>query len=309
MTGKLTLEMRPVAVATVIESALDAVRPTAQAKAIDLEVSVGNPSLVVLGDHGRLQQVVWNLLSNAIKFTSSGGRVDVQVRGEGGEVVLTVSDTGIGIDREFLPYVFDRFRQADSSTTRSHGGLGLGLAIVRHLAELHGGRVGVESEGRGGGASFILRLPALTAAPASVAVASAVGVHAIAASALAGLRVLVVDDQADARDLIAASLEQYGATVTKAASAREACEIIDVEPPNVLIGDIGMPEEDGYSLIRRVRARPARDGGQIPAIALTAYARREDRARALDAGFQVHLAKPINDVDLVEAVASLSGRP
>jgi signal transduction histidine kinase len=308
VTGKLKLDMRPLPVAIVIESALDAVRPAAHAKAIQLEASLADSTLAVLGDPGRLQQIAWNLLSNAIKFTPSGGRVEVHVQRAGSDVAITVSDTGIGIDRSFLPYVFDRFRQADSSASRSHGGLGLGLAIVRHLAELHGGRVSVESEGRGGGATFTVCLPALAAGrPGGAGRPPGAGQH-VPGSVLLGLRVLAVDDQADARNLIAASLERYGATVTTAASAREALEIIDAERPHVLIGDIGMPDEDGYALIRTLRARPGQQGGQIPAIALTAYARREDHDRAIDAGFQLHLAKPIDQAELVEAVASLAGR-
>ncbi len=308
VSGKLTLDMRHVPAATIIESALDSVRPAAHAKGIQIEASVRDPRLAVLADPGRLQQIVWNLLSNAIKFTQSGGHVGVELRRAGSDVEISVSDTGIGIDPAFLPYVFDRFRQADSSTSRSHGGLGLGLAIVRHLTELHGGRVTVESQGRGSGATFIVRLPARDADRVVSAVRPGGGSRSVPPSALFGLRILAVDDHADARDLIATSLERYGATVTTAASAREALDIVAAERPHVLIGDIGMPDEDGYALIRKLRARPEQQGGSTPAIALTAYARREDRDRAIDAGFQVHLSKPIDDADLAQAVASLMGR-
>ncbi len=307
VTGKLKLDVRPVAIATVIESALDAVRPAAHAKRIQLEAHVEHQALEVLADPGRLQQIVWNLLSNAIKFTPADGRVEVQARQDGSEAAIVVSDTGMGIEADFLPYVFDRFRQADSSTSRAHGGLGLGLAIVRHLAELHGGQVSVESEGRGAGAAFTVRLPALTSA--ALPARRPPGCRRpMPESVLRGLHVLAVDDQADARDLIATSLERYGATVMTAASTEEALELIDDRQPNVLIGDIGMPDQDGYALIRQVRARPPQFGGRVPAIALTAYARQEDHDRALDAGFQLHLAKPIDDEELVEAVAWLAGR-
>jgi signal transduction histidine kinase/ActR/RegA family two-component response regulator len=307
VTGKLKLDLRPVSIATVVESALDGIRPAAHAKNIEIEATVPDPAVAVLGDAGRLQQIVWNLLSNAIKFTPAGGHVGIAVRRTVGEAEIAVVDTGIGIDREFLPYVFDRFRQADSSTSRSHGGLGLGLAIVRHLTELHGGRVRVESDGPGAGATFTVHLPAMASGPSTIARRVSSGPF-VAASALRGLRVLAVDDQADARELISTSLERYGAIVATAASAREAFTLIDAERPDVLIGDIGMPDEDGYALIRRLRARPEPQGGRIPAIALTAYARHEDQARSLEAGYQIHLSKPIDDDELAEAVATLAGR-
>ncbi len=309
VTGKLKLDMREVPAATVIESALDAVRPTAHAKGIELEVTIGDPTITLLADAGRLQQIVWNLLSNAIKFTPSGGHVAVDLRRADREAEIRITDSGIGIDREFLPYAFDRFRQADSSTSRSHGGLGLGLAIVRHLTELHGGAVNVESEGRGSGASFTVRLPAVPPYRAWRGLSrSEPPLHRLPDATLAGVRVLAVDDQADARELVSATLERYGATVITAASAREALALLDAERPHVLIGDIGMPDEDGYALIREVRARPADESGRVPAIALTAYARGEDHDRALDAGYQMHLPKPVDDVQLVRAVASVVGR-
>ncbi len=308
VTGKLKLDMRDVAAATVIESALDAVRPTAHAKGIELEVTIADPGITVLADPGRLQQIVWNLLSNAIKFTPASGHVAVELRRTNGEAEIRVSDSGIGITRDFLPYVFDRFRQADSSTSRSHGGLGLGLAIVRHLTELHGGTVSVESEGAGSGATFTVRLPVVSSYRLPPPLHRLESSRPVPDSMLAGVRVLAVDDQADARDLVSATLERYGATVFTAASTREALDLLDVERPHVVIGDIGMPDEDGYTLIRKIRARPADENGRVPAIALTAYARREDHDRAVDAGYQMHLSKPIDDVQLVRAVASVVGR-
>lgn len=308
VTGKLKLDMRDVPVATVIESALDAVRPTAHAKGIELEATIADPGIAVMADAGRLQQIAWNILSNAIKFTPPGGRVSLELRHAGRHAELRVADTGTGIDPDFLPYVFDRFRQADSSTTRSHGGLGLGLAIVRHLTELHGGTVTVESEGRGRGAAFTVRLPEIARRRASPPLHHAGVSPSIPDSALLGVRVLAVDDQADTRDLVSATLERYGASVVTAASAREALDLLDAEHLHVLIGDIGMPDEDGYALIRKVRQRTEDENGRVPAIALTAYARREDHDRALDAGYQMHLSKPIDDVDLVRAVATVVGR-
>jgi CheY-like chemotaxis protein len=300
--------MRDVPIATVIESALDAVRPTAHAKGIELEAAIADPGIAVMGDAGRLQQIAWNLLSNAIKFTPPGGHVSLALQHAGRDAELCVSDTGIGIDSDFLPYVFDRFRQADSSTSRSHGGLGLGLSIVRHLTELHGGTVTVESEGRGRGATFSVRLPEVARRRASPDLPHAGISHPIPDSTLAGVRVLAVDDQADARDLVSATLERYSARVVTAGTAREALDLLDVERPHVLIGDIGMPDEDGYALIRKVRQRSEGENGRIPAIALTAYARREDHDRALDAGYQIHLSKPIDALDLVRAVATVVGR-
>ena len=326
--GKLHLHTRPVELAFVIEAAIDTVRPAAQAKDIRIESRLDSSIGPILGDSNRLQQVVWNLLSNAIKFTPKGGRVEVQLSIVSGElpwttdngqqtmdryVQIQVSDTGKGIAPEFLPYVFDRFRQENSSTTRAYGGLGLGLAIVRHLVELHGGTVRADSLGEGQGATFSVQLPLvsrLTEGSNQLPVDSPVedNVPFDNLPELNGLRVLVVDDEADARELLATILGQYGVEVTAVATASEVLEALPRFKPDVLVSDIGMPGEDGYALIRKVRVLAAEQGGQIPAVALTAYARAEDRIRALASGFQLHMPKPVNPEELVAVVANLAGR-
>jgi CheY-like chemotaxis protein len=289
------------------------VAPAAEAKGVQLSTVVEPFVLRISGDAGRLQQVVWNLLSNAVKFTPAGGRVTIVLARSEDQAVIRVSDTGKGIRAEFLPYVFERFQQADSATTRLHGGLGLGLAIVRHLVELHGGTVSVVSAGEGRGATFSVALPmrvelslpryegprAGTAAPEPAEVAATI---------LAGVRVLVVDDQEDARDLIVAALEHHGARVVAAASAGEAMSALIREKPDVLVSDVAMPGEDGYSLMRQVRALAPNPAADVPALAVTAYARREDRSRAIAAGYRAHLAKPVEPARLARAVASLAGR-
>jgi CheY-like chemotaxis protein len=260
-----------------------------------------------------LQQIVWNLLSNAAKFTPGGGRVSLDVRHVGATVRIRVRDTGEGIAPEFLPFVFDRFRQADPSTTKRHGGLGLGLAVVRHLAELHGGRVEVASDGEGRGATFEVILPVRAVEPrdapertAGEPTARRFSEHASRLPSLRGVRVVVVDDQSDARELVASVLLDVGASITEASSAAEALEAISVSNATVLVSDVGMPVEDGYSLIHAVRSNAAtRD---LPALALTAYARAEDRARAKAEGFDDHAAKPVDPDDLVRRVAALAGR-
>ena len=313
ITGKLHLNVRPVELVPVIEAALETVLPAANAKDIGIEVRLDPSSGTVLGDANRLQQVVWNLLSNAVKFTPKGGRVEVRLELIDSRVQIRVSDTGQGISPEFLPYVFERFRQADSTTTRSHGGLGLGLAIVRHLVELQGGTVHVESAGIGQGAKFIVNLPLravrLTASESeSVQPMLRNEVPTLSPAILNGLRVLVVDDEADARELLTTLLGQYGAEVIVVATASEALETLQRLKPNVLVSDIGMPGEDGYALIRKVRLLDAEQGGQIAAVALTAYARAEDRINALGAGFQLHIPKPVNPEELVAVVANLAGQ-
>src|SRR6266850_1037237 len=245
------------------------------------------------GDPDRLQQVDWNLLANAIKFTPGKGRVFVELRRSNGDAEIAVSDTGIGIQRDFLPHVFDRFRQADSSSTRMQGGLGLGLAIVRHLVEVHGGTVEAESEGEGKGARFTVHLPVRQVQPQPPA--------PIGPTALAGIRVLVVDDDEDARELVRVMLGNYGAEVIQAASADEALELISRQPPDVLVSDIGLPNEDGYALLRRLRGLP--QTARLPALALTAYASSADHRRALEAGFQRHVSKPVEPVELARVVA------
>ena len=324
-TGKLRLSVRPMALAPVIEAAVDAVRPAADAKRIHIDVDTSAPSDQISGDPDRLQQVVWNLLSNAVKFTPQGGRIEVALDRIEGQAQIRVTDSGQGIDPKFLPYVFDRFRQADSSSTRSHGGLGIGLTIVRHIVELHGGTVRAESRGEGTGSTFVVNLPvsAIRAeapgqptrgAQPSIGIAAAVAARETEYAAqpgghgsrLKGVRVLVVDDEQDARDVIGEILRRSGAEVSTAGGSQEALQMMGRERPDVLVSDIAMPDEDGYAFIRTVRQLTPQDGGAVPSVALTAYAREEDRARVLAAGFQSHLAKPVEPADLVAAVAELA---
>jgi PAS domain S-box-containing protein len=308
VTGKLRLQARPVRLSGVIRAAMEAVEAAALAKGVSLEAQLEPVLPAVLGDPDRLQQVLWNLLSNGIKFTPRGGRVTVSLAGRSSEVLITVADTGAGIRREFLPHVFERFRQAESSTNRAYGGLGLGLAIVRHLVELHGGSVAVQSEGEGRGATFIVRLPVAVAmrAPAEGAPV-VVGGAPPAAASLAGLRILVVDDEADAREVMRFMLERGGARVRTVGSAIQALDSIREERPDLLISDIGMPVEDGYVMVRRLRAMEEGLGRRLPAIALTAYASEEDSRRARTAGFDAHLSKPVDPARLVEIAVSLAG--
>jgi CheY-like chemotaxis protein len=309
ITGNLRLDVRPVELVPVVRAAMDAVRPAADARGIRLETSFDPLAGMVSGDPARLQQVVWNLLSNAVRFTSRGGQVKVSLQSVDAQAEITVSDTGQGINPEFLPYVFDRFRQADSSMTRSHGGLGLGLAIVRHLVELHGGTVEAESEGQGRGASFRISLPLMPAPPATAQTAPAETGEPSRMRQLAsleGLRVLIVDDEPDARDLIKTVLETCGAAVTAVASASEALAALEQFRPDVLISDIGLPGTDGYALIKQVRALKAEQGGGVPAAALSAYVGEENRRMALDAGFQLYVAKPVDPAELVAVVERLS---
>lgn len=310
ITGKLRLDLRRVEPASVIEAAIDAVRPAASAKEIQIHTALDSPNPIV-GDPVRLQQIVWNLLSNAVKFTPQGGRVQIRLRHLAASIQITVSDTGRGISREFLPYIFDRFTQAEMATTRSNMGLGLGLAIVRHLVEMHGGTVEGASSGEGQGSTFTVTLPIRAVYQESVdppretpTTSAADALIHPASFLLDGLRVLVVDDEDDARDMLAIILKQHGAQTESCASAAEALERLQDWKPDVLICDIGMPGEDGYSLIRKVRALDPERGGQTPAIALTAYATQEDRVRALDMGFQMHIAKPVESYELALAVAS-----
>ncbi len=314
ITGKLRIDVRPVDPNSFIEAAVEAVRPAAEAKGVRLQKVLDTGSVTVSGDPVRLQQVVWNLLSNAIKFTPRGGRVQVRLERVNSHVEVSVSDTGSGIPADFLPHVFDRFRQADQKTTRQHGGMGLGLAIVRHLVELHGGTVRAESAGEGQGATFTVLLPV---APVYQSEAEGERVHPAARNTLPtfdlfdrldGLKILVVDDEPDTRDMLQAGLGQCGAEVTAAASAAEALAAIEKHAPDLVISDIGMPGEDGYELMRRVRALPAEAGGRVPAIALTAYARVEDRMHALRAGYQMHVPKPVELAELAAVAASLVRR-
>jgi signal transduction histidine kinase/DNA-binding response OmpR family regulator len=313
ITGKLSLDTRAIELGPIVEAAINSVRPAAQAKNIQLHADLNQATGLVAGDASRLQQVVWNLFSNSIKFTPQNGRVNVRLKRSNSHAEITVSDTGQGISPEFLPHVFDRFRQADGTTTRTHGGLGLGLAIVRHLVELHGGTVHADSAGAGQGATFTVNLPLINSgvdySEAERAHSAPVdGETTISYSLLDGLRVLVVDDEVDTRDLIAAVLSRVGAEVQTAATASEALQALERWVPDVLISDIGMPDEDGYTLIKKVRELDAKQPGWIPALALTAYASVEDRMRALSAGFQMHMTKPLDPAELVAVVASLSGR-
>jgi signal transduction histidine kinase len=305
ITGKLSLELKAVDIGAVVEAAVDAVTPAALAKSVTLEQRLDPSAAPAWADAHRLQQVVWNLLSNAVKFTPAGGRVTVTVDREDPHVVVRVADTGQGIAAEFLPYIFDRFRQADSTTTRAHGGLGLGLAIVHHLVTLHRGTVTAASDGPDRGATFTVRVPLAPLRMAAVT-SSAATTAADRLPPLAGIRVLVVDDDADARELVTAVLGQSGAQVVTASSTVEALDALARDRPHVLVSDLSMPGDDGYALLQRVRALGLDRDGRLPAVALTAFARAEDRARALAVGYAVHVSKPVEPAALVEVVARLA---
>jgi signal transduction histidine kinase len=305
ITGKLRLEFKPMALRSIVDAAVESAIPTATAKHVSLVRTFDGSAEAIVCDPARMQQVIWNLLSNAIKFTPDGGQITVAEGRENGMMVLSVVDTGTGIEPQFLPHVFDRFRQQDPASTRKHGGLGLGLSIVRHLVELHGGSITAHSDGAGRGATFVVKVPVATATNERVEVVAQRSIAELAS--LGGVRVLVVDNEADARGLIGAILESCGAEVVAVASAAEALEEIERRRPDVLLSDIAMPEEDGYSLIRKVRQLGG--GDPLPAAALTAYATARDRAQALLAGYQAHLTKPIEASELTAVVASLAGRP
>ncbi|AKV04523.1 Two-component hybrid sensor and regulator [Labilithrix luteola] len=319
--GTLRVEHRPVDSAHVVRSALEAVAPAAVAKSIELETVIDDDTGVVIGDPDRLQQVVWNLLSNAVKFTPRGGRVTTTLSNRRlshhrlsrhrDVVQIVVTDTGVGIEPSFLPHVFETFRQFDSSTTRPHGGLGLGLAIARNIVDLHGGTMAVASGGSGKGAKFTVELPASHPPPADDAAAPAPATKTrtpVPRNVLEGVRVLVADDAADSRDLIRRVLENAGASVRAVASARETMTAMKAWPPDAIVADIGMPDADGYTLMRWIRALDASAGGQVPAIALTGYASEGDRRSALAVGYQEHLSKPTHPSELVRAVARVVGR-
>ncbi len=313
ITGKLRLNVQPVDLGTIIIAAVDGLRPAAEAKEMRLQLQLDSPAGQVSGDPDRLQQVAWNLISNAIKFTAKGGRVLIRLERVEANVEVTITDTGQGITPEFLPHVFDRFRQADATTTRAFGGLGLGLAIVRELVELHGGTVRAESEGKDLGSTFTVSLPMMArrnavSDPENAQPPEFKPLEAECPSELDGLRVLIVDDEVDACELLRIVLEGCGAQVKTTFSATAALAALKQEAFDVLISDIGMPDEDGYSLIAKVRALGKERGGEIPAAALTAYAAEEDRIRVLRSGFQIHVPKPISPTELVAIVASLSGR-
>lgn len=314
ITGKLQIELRPTELSAVIESAIDAVRPAAELKAIRFETDLASAACLVPGDPNRLQQIFWNLFSNAVKFTPQEGLVRVDVSRNSPWVQVAVKDSGIGISPEFLPFIFDRFRQADGSTTRTHGGLGLGLAIVKHLVQLHRGVVEVESPGKDQGAIFTVRFPLATAQASSEIQSHAIsetdsnGLPPGFSDILKGLRILVVDDELDSRELITAILSRCGSEVKCSESAAAAINDVKNWKPDLLVSDIGMPNEDGYSLIGRLRKLKSKKAREIPAVALTAYATVEDRTRALSSGFQLHVPKPIDPEVLVRSLASAAGR-
>jgi PAS domain S-box-containing protein len=311
ITGKLHLNRGPVDLITVVDAALDAVRPAMEAKEIKIETIIGTNLRLISGDGDRLQQVVWNVLSNAAKFTPSGGKVEISVGQTAAHVQIQVKDSGPGIDSTFLPHVFERFRQADGSTTRTHGGLGLGLAIVRHLVELHGGTIAVENREDESGAIFTIRLPLPSGELRPEALARANSQLRESQSeqpSLDGLRILVVDDETDTLDLIGMELAQHGANITSVASAEEALKNLAQSEFDLLISDIGMPKTDGYELIKQIRRQENGKGRKMPAVALTAYARVQDRMQAILAGFSTHVAKPVEANELITVVASLVGR-
>lgn len=310
ITGKLRIDPKPTDLVGIVNQAMDVVRHSAFARQIEVVFPQAAASCPMVGDPERLQQVVWNLLSNAIKFTNPGGSVQVELHSDESRVTLSVTDTGMGIEPEFLPFLFERFRQSDSSTTRRFGGLGLGLALVRHITELHGGSVAASSKGKGQGTvisvSFPLRAPPLALeaelSPASVRAPG----DAPPPTPITGLRVLLVEDDPDARDLLASILSDAGAEVESVASVAAALQAFPRFRPQLLVSDIGLPEEDGYSLIRRVRALTPGQGGALPSVALTAYTRPEDRSKALAAGFTTHIGKPVDPADLLAALGNLA---
>jgi CheY-like chemotaxis protein len=313
ITGKLSLKFERINVSDAVRAAVETVRPAAEAKAIELAMKVDPRIGETIADAARLQQVAWNLLSNAIRFTPHGGRVDVELERDDARIVLRVIDTGEGIHPDFLPHVFERFQQADSTPTRKHGGLGLGLAIVRHLVELHGGEVAVHSEGPGRGATFSVTLPIGTVPPDNLDDIQSDRLRsdepwASTPQSLAHVRVLVVEDDPDTRDFVANLLRQHSAEVTTAASSKAGLEALVQASPDVIVSDIGMPDEDGYAFIARARALMAQSGSSSPAIALTAYTQSQDRARATAAGFQAYLTKPIEANTLLAMVATLARR-
>jgi signal transduction histidine kinase len=308
VTGKVALELVTVDPRRVVEAALETMHPSAQAKGLKIVPLLDIGAGTVRGDFARLQQIVCNLLSNAIKFTAAGGHIEVCLARRNGEVEISIADSGQGIKPEFLPLVFDRFRQEDGSISRRHGGLGLGLAIVRHLVELHAGTVDAQSPGEGKGARFIVRLP-VREAHLLPRVTEAPTNGMVTAAMLMGVRLLVVDDDPGARELISGMLEGFGAQVSVAESGQAALSLLFAQRPDVLIADLGMPGMDGYALIEQVRALDPDFGGMTPAVAVTAYASPQDRLRALQAGYQNHVAKPVEAEELAIVIASLAGRP
>lgn len=319
VSGKLRLDIRPVELPPIIEAAIESISLAAEAKSIHIQTSIDPKAAAVTGDSERLQQIFWNLLSNAIKFTPKGGKIQVRLERINSHLEFSVSDTGQGIEKEFLPFVFEQFRQADGASTRSSSGIGLGLAIVRNLVELHGGSIYAESDGLGSGAVFTVILPLRISNSSQIknnlrkVHPGVSGVIAFeSAPILAGIKVVIIDDEEDSRVLLKEILAQSGAEVTLCSSVLAVIETIQSVHPHIMISDIGMPDEDGYSLIAKVRALPLENGGQTPAIALTGYARVEDRIKVLSSGFQMFIPKPLEPTELVAAVGSLarmSGKP
>ena len=303
-SGKIRLSPRRMDPGEIVSAAIDTVRPAADAKRQDLKCHLPKAPEYVYGDPDRLQQVIWNLLQNAVKFTPAGGRIEATLARRDSHVELVISDTGIGIEPGFLPYVFDTFRQADSSSSRRHGGLGLGLAIVKRLVELHGGQVEAHSEGQGRGTAITVRLPLMPLLPGAAGVSRDGNGTTVR---LDGVSVLVVDDHADTRELVATALIQAGATVFTAADAVEGLSEMRARRPDVLLCDLEMPGESGFEMMQKVRALPSAEGGLTPAIALTAYARDEDRVRTLSVGFQRHISKPARPDEITKAIAALAG--
>jgi signal transduction histidine kinase len=307
VTGKFRLKLQHVDVGAILRAAVESLRLVAHAKQIVLNVVLPETPAMVRGDADRLQQVFWNLLSNAVKFTSAGGCVDAQLEQLDDFVRIRVTDTGIGIGPEFLPYVFDRFRQADSTSTRQHAGMGLGLAIVRHVVDLHGGKVRADSAGENLGSTFTVTLP-IKASEAAAAAEKSDDAHDDNGSAGSGTRVLLIEDDPDAREVAVAGLEKAGFELRSAGSAREALAILDVWQPDVVVSDIGMPGMDGYEFIRELRSRTPEKGGQVAALALTAFARLEDVARARANGYDGHISKPVNPQELATVIVELRQR-
>jgi CheY-like chemotaxis protein len=317
VTGKLRIEPKPTALAPVIQTAVESLRPAIEAKNIRLQMRLDFEPRMVYADADRLQQVVWNLLSNAIKFTPEKGQVTVTLESDSSQTKIVVSDTGKGISSDFLPFVFERFRQADGSSTRMHGGLGLGLSIVRHLVELHGGSVEVESRGEGAGTTFTVRLPLWETQANKIADFKSDDLPANGSGAekfdsadnhvkVKGLRILIVDDETDTLDLLVAALGQKGVEVKAETRVKDALETIKEWQPDIIVSDIAMPEEDGYSLIKKLRDLPSEQGGAIPAIALTAYVGVKERTRVLESGFQMYVPKPVEPSELLSAIANFT---
>jgi signal transduction histidine kinase len=311
LSGRLTIDEEPVELVNLIQTSVDAVRPSAEGKGVTLELRIDPEGGKIVGDPARLQQVILNLLTNAIKFTPSGGKVRIALERRDAHIHVSVVDSGVGIAPEFLPHVFERFRQGDIGARRLQGGLGLGLAIVKHIVELHDGSVGAESAGVGRGATFVVTLPRAKRAAGSAATESEYPTHladVTGSTRLAGLCVLIVDDDADALDLLGAMLKQHGADIVSAGTVSKALEAMAECHPDILVSDVAMPNRDGHDLIRSVRALSPEKGGRIPALALTAFARPQDRTQALAAGFNMYASKPVDPPELIVSVANLAGR-